>query len=45
MASGRPVLPPYEASHATLDTVHAHTQVLGKPAVAASAHATPPPVA
>jgi hypothetical protein len=30
MASGWPVLPPYEAWSATLDTVHAHTQVLGK---------------
>jgi hypothetical protein len=30
MASGWPVLPPYESWSATLDTVHAHTQVLGK---------------
>ena len=30
----RPALPPYDAWRATCDTLHAHTQVLGKLAVA-----------
>ena len=34
MSSSWPALPPYEAWQATCDTVHAHTQVLGKLAVA-----------
>src|SRR5262245_12075699 len=34
MSLGWPALPPYEAWRATCDTVHAHTQVLGKLAVA-----------
>src|SRR2546423_1403313 len=34
MAAGWPPLPPYEAWSATCDTLHAHTQVLGKLAVA-----------
>lgn len=34
MSSAWPVLPPYEAWRATCDTLHAHTQVLGKLAVA-----------
>src|SRR5438034_754988 len=34
MPSPWPLLPPYEAWSATCDTLHAHTQVLGKLAVA-----------
>ncbi len=34
MSSSWPALPPFEAWGATIDTVHAHTQVLGKIAVA-----------
>ena len=34
MASGWPLMPPYESWSATCDTLHAHTQVLGKLAVA-----------
>jgi len=34
MPSGWPTLPPYEQWRATCDTLHAHTQVLGKLAVA-----------
>src|SRR5690242_18973935 len=34
MASAWPRMPPYEAWSATCDTVHAHTQVLGKMCVA-----------
>jgi hypothetical protein len=30
MSSSWPSLPPYEAWHSTCDTLHAHTQVLGK---------------
>src|SRR5947199_887486 len=34
MPSPWPLLPPYEAWSATCDTLHAHTQILGKLAVA-----------
>ena len=34
MSSNWPTLPPYEAWRETCDTLHAHTQVLGKLAVA-----------